>query len=268
MRTRPPARHGAAKTRAEVPRRREGEAAGTEFLYGRNAVRESLRAGRRRHRRLLVSDASETSQRVEEVARLAASLGIPVEVVSKHRLDEVVAANHQGVALETSPYPYVTDVDLGELAAAKSATLTLDGLVDPQNVGTLLRSAEATGVGLVVLPTDRAASITPAVVNASAGAVEHLSITEEVNLSRWLQRAKDAGFWVIGLAGDEDAEPLFEVNMSPPVVVVVGSEGAGMRRLVRETCDIIAAIPMSGRVESLNAAIAGSIALYEVVRDR
>jgi 23S rRNA (guanosine2251-2'-O)-methyltransferase len=93
-------------------------------------------------------------------------------------------------------------------------------------------------------------------------------IRQEVNLTRWLQRAKDAGFWVVGLAGDEDAESLFEVSMRPPVVIVVGSEGAGLRRLVRESCDIIAAIPMVGRIESLNAAVAGSIALYEVVRDR
>jgi len=155
------------------------------------------------------------------------------------------------------------------MLASNSATLlVLDGLVDPQNVGTLMRSAEVTGVSAVVIPTDRAAAITPSVVNASAGAVEHLMIRQEVNLTRWLQRAKDAGFWVVGLAGEEDAEPLFDVSMHPPVVVVVGSEGAGLRRLVRESCDIIAAIPMVGRIESLNAAVAGSIALYEVVRDR
>ncbi len=269
MRTRPSARPGAAKTRTD-PVRRGGSAApdGGELLYGRNAVRESLRAGRRRHRRLLVSDASETHQRVEEIARLAATLEVQVETIQRQRLDALISGHHQGVALETSLYPYADDLDLAALAAEGGALLVLDELVDPQNVGTLLRTAEVTGVSAVVIPTDRAAAITPAVVNASAGAVEHLVVRREVNLTRWLHRAKDAGFWAVGLAGDGDAQPLFEVNMRPPVVVVVGAEGAGLRRLVRETCDIVAAIPMSGRIESLNAAVAGSIALYEIVRDR
>lgn len=268
MRTRPPARPGAGKTRTDRPRRNGSAPAGVELLYGRNAVRESLLAGRRRHRRLLISETVEENQRVEEIASLAAARGVPVEVVPRQRLDERAGGQHQGVGLETSPYEYAEDLNLATLAAEKSSVLVLDGLVDPQNVGSLLRTAEVTGVAAVIIPTDRAAAITPSVVNASAGAVEHLAIYQEVNLTRWLQRAKAAGFWVVGLAGDEEAEPLFDVNMSPPVVVVVGSEGAGLRRLVRETCDIVAAIPMVGRVESLNAAVAGSIALYEVVRDQ
>ncbi len=268
MRTRPPERPGAGKTRAERPRRGDSGPASIELLYGRNAVRESLLAGRRLHRRLLVSETAEESARVEEIARLAATRGVPVEVVPRRQLDERTSGHHQGIALETSPYPYVDHLDLAALAAAQVALLALDGLADPQNVGTLLRTAEVTGIAAAIIPTDRAAAVTPAVVNASSGAVEHLAIHQEVNLSRWLRRAQDAGFWVVGLAGDDGAEPLFEVNMRPPVVVVVGSEGAGLRRLVRESCDIIAAIPMMGRIESLNAAVAGSIALYEVVRDR
>lgn len=215
-----------------------------------------------------MSDAAGANPRVDEITELAAARGVSIEIVSRTRLDGLVSGHHQGIALESSAYPYAEAIDLGTLVAEKAAVLVLDGLVDPQNLGTLLRTAEVTGVAAVVIPTDRAASITPAVVNASAGAVEHLAIHREVNLTRWLQRAKEAGFWVMGLAGDEDADPLFEVNMSPPVIVVVGSEGTGIRRLVRETCDIVAAIPMTGRIESLNAAVAGSIALYEVVRDR
>ncbi|MCO5175643.1 MAG: 23S rRNA (guanosine(2251)-2'-O)-methyltransferase RlmB [Thermomicrobiales bacterium] len=178
------------------------------------------------------------------------------------------SGNHRSVALVTSAYPYAEVLNLAELAANHRALLALDGLADPQNVGTLLRTAEITGIAGVIIPTDRAASITPAVVNASAGAVEHLNILQEVNLSRWLMRAKEAGFWVVGLAGDDEASSLFEVSMQPPVVIVTGSEGAGIRRLVRETCDIVAAIPMAGQIASLNAAVAGSIALYEVFRDR
>lgn len=179
----------------------------------------------------------------------------------------MVGANHHGVLLEASAYPYIEQYDLQEIAEDKGIVLALDSIVDPRNVGTLLRTAEATGVRLVVIPSDRAATITPAVVNASSGAVEHLRIAEETNLTRFLNRAKEAGLWVAGLAGDEGADPLFDSRMTPPLVLVVGSEGSGLRRLVRETCDLVVSIPMAGRVESLNAAVAGSIALYEILRD-
>lgn len=182
-------------------------------------------------------------------------------------MDDMAGANHHGVILEASTYPYAESYDLEALAAEKAIVLALDSIVDPQNVGTLLRTAEATGVRLVVIPSDRAATITPSVVNASSGAVEHLQVAEEINLTRFLKQAKDAGFWVAGLAGDEGAEELFDSRMTPPLVLVVGSEGSGLRRLVRETCDLVVSIPMAGRVESLNAAVAGSIALYEIVRD-
>ncbi len=209
----------------------------------------------------------EREERLDEILELAATHALDVTRVVRSRLDDMVAANHHGVLLEASPYPYVEEYDLDELAQDKGIILALDSIVDPQNVGTLLRTAEATGVKLVVIPSDRAATITPAVVNVSSGAVEHLQIAEETNLTRFLNRAKEAGFWVAGLAGDEGAEPLFDSRMTPPLVLVVGSEGSGLRRLVRETCDLVVSIPMAGRVESLNAAVAGSIALYEILRD-
>jgi 23S rRNA (guanosine2251-2'-O)-methyltransferase len=237
------------------------------MLYGRNAVREAMRANRRRCIRLLVSERADTAESLKEIEQLARSLPIPIESVSRQRLDEMVYGHHQGVVLEASPYPYAEEVDLTALAEERAILLALDTIVDPQNVGTLLRTAEATGVRLVVIPNDRAASITPAVVNASAGGVEHLQIVLEVNLVRWLTRAKEAGFWAIGLAGDDDAQPMFDTRMTPPIILVVGSEGSGLRRLVRETCDMVVSIPMYGKVESLNAATAGAIALYEIVRD-
>lgn len=189
-----------------------------------------------------------------------------IDTVSRNALDARTPGQHQGVILEAGSYPYVEDDDLQSLAEDGSILLTLDGIADPQNLGTLLRTAEATGVRLIVIPSDRAAHITPSVVNASAGAVEHLHVAQEVNITRWLKRAKDAGFWVVGM-DSEDAEPMFSTSMRPPVVLVVGSEGSGIRRLVRETCDIIVSLPMRGEVESLNAAVAGSIGLYEIVRD-
>jgi 23S rRNA (guanosine2251-2'-O)-methyltransferase len=170
------------------------------------------------------------------------------------------------VILEASEYPYAVIDDLASLATDDTILLALDGVEDPQNLGTLMRTAEATGVRLIVIPTDRAAAVTPAVVNASAGAVEHLNVSRVVNLARWLQRARDAGFWIVGMAGD-DAEPMFDTNMRPPVVLVVGSEATGLRRLVRKSCDLVVSLPMLGRIESLNAAVAGSIGLYEIVRD-
>lgn len=264
MRTQRPERPGGART-SERPR--NDRRPPIERLYGRNSVRESLRAGRRKHFRVLIAEGADSNQRLAEIEVLAGSRGVPVQRVERAALDTVVAGHHQGVVLEAGEYPYASDYDIGELAAERAVVLALDGLVDPQNIGTLLRTAEVTGVRLVVIPTDRSAHVTPAVVNASAGAVEHLQIATETNLSRWLDRAKASGFWVVGMAGDEAAEPLFDTSMSPPVVLVVGSEGAGLRRLVREHCDVVVALPMSGNVESLNAAVAGSIGLFEIVRD-
>jgi len=214
----------------------------------------------------MVNEGVADSDRLTEIVSLAKQRGITVETVSRDVLDARTPGHHQGVVLETGPYPYAAGDDLSDLAEGSAILLALDGISDPQNLGTLLRTAEATGVRLVVIPSDRAAHVTPAVVNASAGAVEHLHVTQEVNLARWLDRAKEAGFWVVGL-DSEDAEPLFDTSVRPPIVVVVGSEGYGIRRLVRERCDLVVSLPMLGRIESLNAAVAGSIALYEVVRD-
>jgi 23S rRNA (guanosine2251-2'-O)-methyltransferase len=257
-----PAERG-SRPRDQRPPRREST---NDLLYGRNAVREALRAGRRRFVRLIVNEGAADSERLTDIVALARQRNVGIETVSRDVLDARTPGQHQGVILEASGYPYAVGDDLHELAEDQAILLALDSISDPQNLGTLLRSAEATGVRLIVIPSDRAAQVTPAVVNASSGAVEHLHVAQEVNLSRWLGRAKEAGFWIVGMDG-EDAEPMFETSMRPPVVLVVGSEGAGIRRLVRETCDIIVSLPMMGRIESLNAAVAGSIGLYEVVRD-
>lgn len=204
---------------------------------------------------------------MRDIVQLARSHDVPVEAVPRDRLDALVTGHHQGVVLESGPYPYVDSPDLNAIAQQDGVILALDGLVDPQNVGTLLRTAEATGVALVVIPEDRSAHITPAVVNASAGAVEHIHLTREVNLVRWLDRARAAGIWAVGMAGEESTDSLFSSNMRPPIALVVGSEGSGLRRLVREHCDVIVALPMRGSIASLNAAVAGSIGLYEIVRD-
>jgi 23S rRNA (guanosine2251-2'-O)-methyltransferase len=237
------------------------------MLYGRNAVRESLRAGRRKHIRLLVADGVERESRLDEIERLARARSVRIESVPRDRIESLAAFGHQGVVLESSAYPYENAADLKHLAARKSIVLALDGLEDPRNVGTLLRTADAVGAALTVIPTDRAVGVTPAVVNASSGAVEHLRIQRETNLVRWLDAARDAGFWIAGLDAGEGSQSLFDTDVAAPVVLVVGSEGRGLRRLVKEKCDLVLSLPMTGKIESLNAAVAGSIALYEIYRD-
>jgi 23S rRNA (guanosine2251-2'-O)-methyltransferase len=235
----------------------------TEFLYGRNAVLESLRAARRRNRRLLVADNLQHDERLDEIARRADAASLVRERVPRPALDELAPAGHQGVVLETSRYPYAESVLPHEPSSA-SILLAFDELEDPRNVGALIRTAEAAGVEGIVLPERRSVEITPAVVNASSGAVEHMAVVIEKNLARWISAARVSGYWIIGLDGGDDAENLFDADVPMPAVVVIGSEGRGLRRLTREHCDMLVKIPMYGRVESLNASAAGSIALYQI----
>jgi 23S rRNA (guanosine2251-2'-O)-methyltransferase len=234
-----------------------------ELLYGRNAVLESLRAGRRNAHRLLLADSLRPDARLDEVRGLAARATLTVDELSRDTLDELVPQNHQGVILEADGFPYASTV-IPETPAPTSILLALDELEDPRNVGALMRTAEAVGIDGLVMLERRAAAITPAVVNASSGAVEHLRVARETNLARWIGKAGEAGYWIIGLDGSPDALDLFDADLPLPAVVVVGSEGRGLRRLTRDLCDILVRIPMYGRIESLNAAAAGSIALYQL----
>jgi 23S rRNA (guanosine2251-2'-O)-methyltransferase len=179
--------------------------------------------------------------------------------------------HHQGVVAETSPYPYVDLDDILSRAADHNTPpllLLLDLLQDPQNVGSLLRTAEAVGVHGVVIPRRRAAGITPAVVSASAGAVEHLLVTQVTNLARTMDQLKQHNLWIAGLETDPDALRYDHADLRGPLALVVGSEGSGLRRLTRAKCDLLLNLPMYGRIASLNAAVAGSIVLYEVERQR
>lgn len=244
----------------------------TELLYGRNAVREALHARRRQLLRLQVSTGAQETGVIAEIVRLAESAGIPVEKVERQLLDKRLReANHQGVALETAAYPYVELEACLELARARhepALLLLLDHLQDPQNIGTLLRTAEIVGAHGVMLPGRRAAEITPAVVNASSGATEHLNIVMVANLAQTIVDLQKEGVWVVGLEDDETAQIFDQVDLDMPLALVVGAEGAGLARLVRERCDFLIRLPMSGRIASLNAAVAGSIALYHAWRQR
>ncbi len=236
-----------------------------DYLYGRNAVAEVLSAHRRPVHRLLLA---EGSRGFEDHVKLADRGHVRVDTVPRQRLDQIVqGAHHQGIVAEVEPYPYLRLNDLLD-RAEPALLLILDSLQDPQNFGTLLRTAQAVGVAGVVIPEHRAVGVTPAVSNASAGAVEHLRIARETNLSRTLRALQSDGVWTYGL-DVEATQPYWELDWRTPVALVVGSEGSGLSRLVRERCDALVTIPMADEaVQSLNAAVAGSLVLYEAFRQR
>jgi 23S rRNA (guanosine2251-2'-O)-methyltransferase len=233
-----------------------------ELLYGRHAVLESLRAGRRTVHRVYLAAGAKRTGSVTEILQAAQQLGCPTFEASRQVFERAGPVNHQGVLAETGPYPYMNlDDVLAGSQEAEPLYLVLDHLQDVQNVGTLLRTAEAMAVTAVFMPDRRAAEITPAVVNASAGAVEHLQVALTGNLVQALSQLKEIGVWVAGLDARPEAISLGSANLRGPLALVVGAEGAGLARLIREHCDWLLAIPMYGRVASLNVAVAGSIAL-------
>jgi 23S rRNA (guanosine2251-2'-O)-methyltransferase len=242
-----------------------------EILYGRQAVRESLRAGRRRPYQLILAEGVRQSDVIGQIVFLAEQAGIETRRIPRQNLRQIGNVHHQGVALETSEYPYTTldDVMTSSQADERPALLLLlDQLQDPQNVGSLLRSAEAIGVSGIIIQRKRAVDITPAVVHASAGAVEHLKVTQVTNLVNVIEKLKAHDVWVAGLEAVHDAQRYDQVDLSGPIAIVVGSEGKGLRRLVRERCDFLLQLPMHGQIASLNASVAGSIVLYEALRQR
>jgi len=234
-----------------------------ETISGRNPVYETLRAGRRDIFRLQVAEGVQDLGRLKEILDLAAPRKIPVERIPRLRLDRL-SDSHQGVALEVSGYPYVALEDILDAASQRHAdlfVLLLDTLQNPQNLGTLIRTAEAVGVHGVIIPTHRAAEITPAVVSASAGASEHMLVAQ-ANLAQAIVELKAADAWVVGLDESPESKAPADIRLDGPLAVVVGSEGEGIRPLVKSSCDFLLRLPMQGRIASLNASVAGSVALY------
>ena len=234
-----------------------------EFIYSRNAVYEALRARRREIFKIQIAEGAQEKGRLVDIMKLAEDRRIPVEKVQRGRLDKI-HQNHQGVAAEVSGYSYSDVVDMLELANQKDEPpflLLLDSLNDPQNFGTLLRTAEAVGVHGVVIPLAHTVEVTPAVVNASSGASDHLLIAR-ANLAQAIDALKEAEVWIVGLDHAGAQLELGSRHLKGALGLVVGSEGEGIRPLVRSKCDIVLKLPMRGRIESLNAAVAGSVALY------
>ena len=240
-----------------------------EWITGRNPVIEVVQAKRRQVFRLLFASGIEEKGKILDLRKMAQVRKIPIEIVQREKL-AAMSENPQGVAAEVSGYPYVDISDITDLALRKQEDLfilVLDVLQNPQNLGSLLRTAEAAGVHGVLIPQHRAAEVTPAVVSASAGASERMLVAQ-TNIARALADLKTDGVWVIGMDGGEGSKPIQTIPLSGPVALVVGNEGEGMRQLVRESCDFVAALPMKGNIESLNAAVAGSIAIYLIYFER
>jgi len=243
-----------------------------ELLYGRNAVLEALRANRRKLGRLLIADGIKEGESMQAINTIARERRIQVAKVQRGELDKRTAgANHQGIALECGAYPYVEVDDIIELARERGEQpliLIFDHLQDPQNIGTLMRTAEIVGAHGIIFPDRRSASITPAVINASAGAVEHLYVAQITNIAQTIKHLQEYNIWVAGVEDDERAVDFDKANLRGALALVIGAEGPGLARLTRERCDLLVRLPMRGKVASLNAATAGSIILYHAWRVR
>ncbi len=240
-------------------------------LYGLHPVRELLRAGGEGLAELWLAEGSERGRAFAELARLAREHGARVREAPRVRLDRLAGTErHQGVVAVVGDYRYAALEELlqaAEAAGEPPLLVVLDGIEDPHNLGAVIRSAHALGAHGVVIPRDRAAGVTPAAAKASAGAVEHCPVARVTNLSQALAALQEAGVWTVATdaGGDDD---LTAVDLTLPTAVVVGSEGAGVRPLVRRNCDRVVRIPMKGKVGSLNASAAAAIVLYEAARQR
>lgn len=242
-----------------------------EQVEGRNPVREALRAGRG-IRRILLAEGTERSGAVTEILSLARDARVRVERVPRAAIDARAHTTvHQGILAEVDEFGYRSwreGVALARERGEPPLLLAVDRITDPQNLGSLLRSAEVFGAHAVLLPSRRTAPIGPVVEKAAAGATEHLVIDRISSLDRALAACREEGLWIVALdAGGAVAVQECEL-LGEPVVIVVGSEGTGLSRLARERADVVAAIPLSGRIASLNAAVAGAIALWEAQRRR
>jgi 23S rRNA (guanosine2251-2'-O)-methyltransferase len=234
------------------------------LIYGINAVTEALRAGRLSALRV----SKRADERMRVVIALAGQRGISIRRVDSDELDRMAAgASHQGVIGDLRATRGYDVADLVREAAAPALLVVLDGIEDPQNLGAILRTADAAGAHGVIRQTRRSAPLGSAAAKASAGAIAHVKIADVVNIARALEELKELGVWTVGLAGDAPLR-YDQVDLATPTALVVGAEGTGLRRLVRERCDFLMKIPMLGHVESLNASVAAGIALFEAVRQR
>ena len=249
------------KGRADAPAE-----APENLVVGRNAVREVLRAGRDIEKLLVARGEQNGSMR--ELLSLARDKNVIVREVDRRKLDEL-APNHQGIAAFVSMYRYAQVDDILALALERGEDpfiIVLDGITDPHNLGAIVRSADCMGAHGVIIPERRAVGLTPAAMKAAAGAREGVRVARVTNITRPLQQLKEKNIWAH--APDMDGENMYRVNFKGGVALVIGAEGEGVSRLVKETCDVTVSIPMKGHIDSLNASVAAGILMAEVARQR
>ncbi|MDX6295256.1 MAG: rRNA (guanosine2251-2-O)-methyltransferase [Kribbellaceae bacterium] len=260
-----------AKERNRRPDRKDATESTVEWVYGRNPVVEALRAGVPVNA-IYVAEGTERDARLREALLIAVEHGISLLEVPRIELDRLTSHGaHQGLAVQIPPYEYVHPDDLVNRAYDADEVpliVALDGVTDPRNLGAITRSAAAFGAHGVLVPERRSASMTASAWKTSAGAAARIPVARATNLNRALKSYKDAGLTIVGLDMGGEVELPDLAAASEPLVLVVGSEGKGLARLVRENCDVIVSIPMTSATESLNAGIAGGVALYEISRRR
>lgn len=242
----------------------------TEIIYGYHPVREAFRAGRRKVYKLYVARGN-PGNRFQEIFSMAESSGVVLERTTPMAIQAMSRSeNHQDICAQVAPYPIVPVEDFIIKTGPVDVPpffLVIDSVLDPRNLGALLRSGLAVGVRGVVTPKDRSAPPTAAVSKASAGALEHVQLARVTNLSRALEMLKSKGLWIFGL--DRAAEhDIFRTSLNGPMALVVGGEEKGIRPLVKQHCDVLVSIPQCGPLDSLNASVAGAVAMYEVLRQR
>lgn len=239
-----------------------------EMLGGKNPVVEALRSGRELNKIWIAEGINKKS--VGEILSLAQQAKVIVQFVPKKKLDQLVDANHQGVVASVAAYEYAELEDVFALAEKRQEDpliLVLDELEDPHNLGSILRTADATGVHGIIIPRRRSVGLTAVVAKASTGAIEYIPVVRVNNLSQTVEQLKDKGVWIAGTdaQGSQDYRTM---DATLPLAVIIGSEGKGMSRILKEKCDFLYHLPMVGHVTSLNASVAASLLMYEVLRNR
>lgn len=263
------ARKGRERGGQNKSRREGGREKQNQYLFGVHAVQAAMQRQPDKVKQLFIQR-GRSDQRVDQLVSAARQMGVSIQVADKDKLDEwSEGLVHQGVVAFYTGGNLWSENDLDEIleAAEKPLLLVLDGVTDPHNLGACLRSANGAGVDVVIAPKDKSVGLTPVVRKVACGAAEETPFIQVTNLSRALKELQDKGVWVIGLADEEDGA-LYSAQLNRPVALVMGAEGKGLRRLTRENCDEIVAIPMAGGVSSLNVSVATGVCLYEAVRQR
>jgi len=269
MADRPAAGGSMASDATRVSGERTEALAGEELLAGKHPVLEALRSGRPLNKIWVASQAQR--QTVQPILEAARERGVVVQVTDRRALDRLApGVPHQGIVAQTAAAPYTELEELLERAARSGRPpllVLLDEVEDPHNLGSVLRTAECAGAGGVIVPKRRSAGLTAAVAKASAGAVEYIPVARVTNLAQTIGLLQSRGFWVAG-ADASAPQDVFDADLTGPLAIVIGSEGKGLSRLVREKCDFLVSVPMFGRIGSLNASVAAAVILYEAVRQR